>query len=144
MIPIQTILAPIDFSDKSQHAAEFAAWLAAHHKAALYLLYVTDPVSNIGCVGNGYVKAAQQSSIPEKLAQLSAIISRKVEDAIPVHAIQMAGTPVHQVILDKARDLEVDLIVMPAPGHKGLGSFFKKSVTALIIQRARCHVFLVR
>jgi universal stress protein A len=144
MIPIQTILAPIDFSDKSEHAAEFAAWLAVHHEAELYLLYVTDPVSNIGCVGNGYVKVAQQSSIPEKLAQLSAIISRKVEDAIPVQTIQMAGTPVHQVILDKARDLEVDLIVMPTPGRRGLGSILKKSVTALVLQQAPCHVFFVR
>ena len=144
MIPIQTILAPIDFSDKSEHAAEFAAWLAVHHKAELYLLYVTDPVSTIGCVGNGYVKAARQSSIPEKLAQLSAIISRKVEDAIPVQAIQMAGTPVHQVILGRARDLGVDLIVMPTPGQRGLGSFFKKNVTALVMQQAPCHVLFVK
>ena len=143
MISIPTILAPIDFSDRSQHAAEFAASLAGQHQAKLYLLYVTDPVSNIGCVGTGFVKAAQQSSIPEKLAQLSASISQKVEEAIDVEAIQMAGTPVHQVILEKARDLTVDLIVMPAPGRKGLGSLFKKNVTALVMQHAPCHVFFV-
>ena len=137
-------MAPIDFSDKSQHAAQFAASLAVHHQAKLYLLYVADPVSNIGCVGTGFVKAAQQSTIPEKLAQLSDMISQKAEEAIVVEAIQMAGTPVHQVVIDSARNLEVDLIVMPAPGHQGLGSFLKKSVTALVIQRARCHVFLVR
>ena len=144
MIAIQTILTPIDFSKKSRRAAECAASLAVHHQAKLYLLYVTDPVSNIGCVGTGYVKAAQQSTIPEKLAQLSDLISQKVEEEIAVEAIQMAGTPVHQVILKKTRDLKVDLIVMPAPGHKGLGSLFKKNVTALVMQHAPCHVFFVR
>ena len=144
MIAIQTILAPIDFSDRSQHAAEFAASLAVHHKAKLYLLYVSDPVSNIGCVGTGFVKAVQQSTIPEKLAQLTNIISQKIEAAIAVEAVQMAGTPVDQVILEKARDLKTDLIVMPAPGRKGLGSFIKKNVTVLMMQHAPCHVFLVR
>ena len=144
MIPLRTILAPIDFSDNSRHAAEFAASLAVHHQAKLYLLYVADPVSNIGCVGTGFVKAVQQSTIPEKLDELSAAISQKVDEAIAVEAIHAAGTPVHQVIIDIARDLEADLICMPAPGHKGMGSFFKKSVTALVMQHAPCHVFFVR
>ena len=141
---LQIILAPIDFSDKSRRAAEFAASLAVHHKAELHLLYVADPVSTIGCVGDGFVKAAQQSTIPEKLAQLSAGISQKAEEAIAVEAIQMAGTPVHQIILEKARALKVDLIVMPAPGHKGMGSFFKKNISILVLQHSPCHVFFVK
>ena len=144
MIPIQTVLAPIDFSDSSRYAAEFAASLAVHHHAKLYLLYVTDPVSNIGCVGSGFLKAVQQSTIPEKLAQLSTAISQKVDDAIAVEAIQMAGTPVHQVVIDIAGNLEVDLIVMQAPGCRGMGSILKKSVAALVLQQAPCHVFFVR
>lgn len=144
MISIQTILAPINFSDKSKRAAEFAASLAVHHKAELYLLYVADPVSTIGCVGDGFVKAAQQSTIPEKLAQLSDMISQHVAEAITVEAIQMAGTPVHQVIIEKAGDLQVDLIVMPVPGQRGMGSFFKKNSSALVMQHAPCHVFFVR
>ena len=144
MISIQTILVPIDFSDKSFNAAEFAASLALEHEAKLYLLHVTDPIPNIGRIGAGFHEAVQQINIPEKLAQLSKIISRKIKEEIPVEEIQIAGTPLHQVIVAKARDLGVDVIVMPATGPRGLGSIFKKNVTALVMQHAPCHVLFVR
>ena len=144
MISIQTVLAPIDFSDKSLNAAEFGASLALEHNAKLYLLHVTDPIPNIGRIGAGFHEAVQQINIPEKLAKLSEIISQKIKEEISVEEIHIAGTPVHQVIMDKARDLGVDVIVMPAPGPRGLGSFFKKNVTALVMQHAPCHVWFVK
>jgi nucleotide-binding universal stress UspA family protein len=144
MISIQTILAPIDFSDKSLRAADFAASLAVEHKAKLYLLHVTDPIPNIGRIGAGFHEAVQQINIPEKLAQLSAIISQKIKEEISVEEIQIAGTPVHQVIVDKAKGLGVDVVVMPAPGPRGMGSFFKKNVAALVLQHAPCHVWFVK
>ena len=144
MISIRAVMAPIDFSDQSQGAAEFAAGLAMEHKAKLYLLHVTDPIPNIGRIGAGFHEAVQQSNIPEKLVQLSEIISKEIKEAIPVEEIHIAGTPVHRVIVDKARDLAVDVIVMPVPGPRGMGSFFKKNVTALVLPYAPCHVFLVR
>lgn len=144
MTSIQTILVPIDFSDKSLNAAEFAASLAQAHKAKLYLLHVTDPIPNIGRIGAGFQEAVQQINIPEKLAQLSNIISQKIKEEISVDEIQIAGTPVHQVIVAKARDLGVDVIIMPAPGPRGMGSFFKKNVSTLVMQHAPCHLLFVR
>ena len=144
MFSIQTILAPIDFSDKSNHAADFAAWLAVEHRARLCLLHVTDPIPNIGRIGAGFQEAVQQSNIPEKLVKLSALISQNVKDEITVEEIHIAGTPVHQVIVDKAADLGVDVVVMPASGPKGMGSFLKKNIAALVMQQAPCHVLLVR
>jgi nucleotide-binding universal stress UspA family protein len=144
MISIQTILAPIDFSDKSLRAAELAASLAVDHKAKLYLLHVTDPLPNIGRIGAGFQEAVQQINIPEKLAQLSAVISENIKEEISVEEIQIAGTPVHRVIVDKAGDLGVDVVVMATPGPRGMGSFLKKNVAALVMQQAPCHVLFVR
>lgn len=144
MIAIQAVMAPIDFSEKSQQAAEFAAFLAVKHRAKLYLLHVTDPIPNIGRIGAGFQEAVQQSNIPEKLARLSETVSREIREAIPVEEVHLAGTPVHQVIVDKARHLAVDVIVMPAPGPRGMGSFFKKNVAALVLQHAPCHVLFVK
>ena len=144
MDSIQTILVPVNFSAKSGWAADFAASLAVKHNAKLYLLYVTDPIPNIGRIGAGFHEAVQQTNIPEKLAQLSEIISQGIKDNIPVEEIHIVGTPVHRVIVDKARDLEVDVIVMPAPGHRGLGSFFRKNIAALVSQQAPCHVLFLK
>ena len=38
----------------------------------------------------------------------------------------------------------VDVIVMPAPGPRGLRSFLKKNVAALVLQHAPCHVLFVK
>lgn len=144
MFAIQIILVPVDFSAKSNRAAEIAASLAVKHNAKLYLLYVTDTIPNIGRIGAGFHEAVQQAKIPQKLAQLSEIVSRGIKKTIPVEEIHIAGTPVHQVIVQKARGLAVDVIVMPAPDPRGLGSFLKKNVAALVLQHAPCHVLLVR
>lgn len=144
MTSIQTILVPVDFSDKSNHAAQFAASLVMEHKARLYLLHVTDPIPNIGRIGAGFHEAVQQANIPEKLAKLSEIISQAIKETIPVEEIHIVGTPVHQVILEKAKGLSVDVIVMPAPGAKGLGSVFKKNVAALVFQQTPCHVLFIK
>ncbi len=144
MISIQVILAPVDFSEKSLRAARLAASLAVENRAKLYLMHVIDPMPNIGRIGAGFREAVQQMSIPEKLARLSEIISRKIKEELSVEQIQVVGTPVHQVIVDKAGGLGVDVIVMPAPGPRGLGSFLKKNVAALVLQNAPCHVLFVK
>lgn len=144
MTEFNTILVPVDFSDRSNQAAEFGASLAMAHKAGLYLLHVTDPIPKIGRIGAGFSEAVQQANIPEKLAKLSEIISDGVKAAITVKEIHISGTPVHRVIVEKAADLGVDLIVLPAPGPKGLGSFLKKNVVELVMQQASCHVLFMR
>ena len=144
MFSIQIILAPVNFSAKSGRAAEIAASLAVKHNARLYLLYITDPIPNIGRIGAGFHEAVQQASIPEKRAQLSEIVSQGIKATIPVEEIHIAGTPVHQVIVQKAKGLAVDVIVMPAPGPRGLRSFLKKNVAALVLQHAPCHVLFVK
>lgn len=144
MNSFKSILVPVDFSDRSNHAAEFGASLAVAHKARLYLLHVTDSIPKIGRIGAGFTEAVQQTKIPEKLVKLSEIISNGVKETIPVEEIHIAGTPVHQVILEKASGLEVDVIVMPAPGPTGLGSFLKKNVAALVMQHTPCHVLFVK
>lgn len=60
-----------------------------------------------------------------------------------LNSIHITGTPVHRVIVEKAGDLGVDLIVLPAPGPKGLGSFLKKNIAALVMQQSLCHVMLI-
>ena len=144
MFSIESILAPVDFSDNSDRAAVWAASLAVKHSAKLYLLHVTDPIPNIGRIGAGFQEAVQQSNIPEKLAKLPEIISQGIKKTVSVEEIHITGTPVHRVIVEKAGDLGVDLIVLPAPGPKGWGSFLKKNVATLVTQQSPCHVLLIK
>jgi nucleotide-binding universal stress UspA family protein len=49
-----------------------------------------------------------------------------------------------RVIVEKARELRADVIVMPAQKRKHWLRFFKENVMQRVIQDAPCSVFAVR
>ena len=63
---------------------------------------------------------------------------------IEVEEIQVTGIPVYRVVVEKARQLSVDVIVIALPERKGWVHFFKKNITAQVIRTAPCSVFVVR
>ena len=78
------------------------------------------------------------------MAKLPEIISRGIRETVHVEEIHITGTPIHRVIVEKAADLGADMIVLPAPGPKGFGSFLKKNVATLVLQQSPCHVLLIK
>jgi len=145
MIIIRNILVPIDFSEASLYAARYAASLAQAHEARLYLLHIKEPFPAHGRIVAGSLENVQKHHIEKEKNQLSRVIPPELKNAIAIQEIQVTGMPVHRVIVEKARNLGVDVIVMAAPDRKGLMRFFKtKDITERIIQDAPCSVFVIR
>jgi len=59
MISIQNILVPVNFSEASQYAAEYAASLAQAHRARLYVLHVKEPFPVHGRIAAGSLENVQ-------------------------------------------------------------------------------------
>lgn len=142
---IRNILVPVSFSEASLHAAKYAASLAQAHKAKLYVLHVKEPFPAHGRIVAGSLENVQKHRIEKEKTQLSRVISSELKNSIAIQEIQVTGMPVHRVIVEKARNLGVDVIVLAAPDHKGRMRFFKKKdITEQIIQDAPCSVFVIR
>ena len=142
---IRNILVPVDFSEASLYAASYAASLAQVHKARLYLLQVKEPFPAHGRIGAGSLENVQKHHIEKEKTQLSKVIPLALKNSIAIQEIQVTGMPVHRVIVEKARNLGVDVIVMAASDRKGLMRFFKtKDITEQIIDNAPCSVFFIR
>ena len=75
---------------------------------------------------------------------LSGLIPDSVKNSIAVEYIQVTGLPMARVIVEKARRLDVDVIVLPAQRPRGWLRFFKENVLQRVIQNAPCSVFVVR
>jgi len=144
MINIQNIMVPVDFSEASQYAAEYAASLAQAHTARLYVLHVKEPFPVHGRIVAGSLENVQEHRIENEKTQLSKIIPMKLKNSISVEEIQVSGIPIQRVIIEKARNLNVDVIVMASQNRTGLMRFIKKDITAQVMQNAPCSVFMVR
>ena len=144
MINIQNILVPVNFTKASLCVASYAASLAQAHKARLYVLHVKEPFPVHGRIVAGSLEDVQKHRIIKEQTVLSKVIPAKVKDSIVVEEIAVTGIPIHRVIVEKAMEFKVDIIVMASQDRQGWVRFFKKNITAQVIRNAPCSVFVVR
>ena len=144
MIQIQNILVPVDFTKSSLYAAGHAASLARKYNARLYVLHVKEPFPVHGRIVAGSLEDVQKHRMIEEQTQLSEVIPAEFKNTIAVEEIQVSGIPVYRVIVEKARQFSVDVIVMASQDRKGWARFFKKNITAQVICNSPCSVFVVR
>jgi nucleotide-binding universal stress UspA family protein len=140
---IKHILVPIDFSDCSKKALQYAVPLAKEHEAALTLLYVVPPAYGAGEYGGidyAQLEAGMREGGEKELAKL-AMDERRGE--ISVDALVRVGSPGVNII-EVARSLPADLIVISTHGRTGLKHILLGSVAEHVVQRASCPVFVVR
>jgi nucleotide-binding universal stress UspA family protein/quercetin dioxygenase-like cupin family protein len=141
MTSIQTILHPTDFSDNSRPAFQTACSLARDHNATLVLLHVMPPS----------VAALLPEPLPNPLQPVEAQPSYKgrclwpqpPDPRVRVEHRLAEGDPPAEV-LNLARALRCDLIVMGTHGRTGLDRLLTGSVAEEVLRKSTCPVLLVK
>ena len=142
---IERILCPVDFSEFSQTAYDYAQSLAWHYKATLFLQHVIDSLAPYRCY------YAFPEGYDESLRSLSAGAERQLQEFAETHSQQFIqpqcrvddGAPA-DLILSVAEVQAVNLIVMGTHGVRGIDRLVLGSVTDKVLRRARCPVLAVR
>jgi nucleotide-binding universal stress UspA family protein len=146
MPQIESILCPVDFSEFSVNAYEYAQSLAWHYKAALFLQHVLYPLhSSFAAYGSdtdSYEKGCRQlrADAEEKLQEF---VRRHARTEIRPQCVVQDGW-VTDLILSLAEARAVNLIVMGTHGLRGIDRLMVGSVTERVLRRARCPVLAVR
>jgi nucleotide-binding universal stress UspA family protein len=144
MISLKTILAPVDFSERSTHAAEHAVALASHFRAKVVLTHVIppSPMEYAAFEGGYYTGATWPSDRELQLTvekQLQALADKvRVESDIQTRIL--TGDPA-QEIERLAQELKADLLVMSTHGYGPFRRFILGSVTAKVLHDVSCPVF---
>ena len=141
-VTLERILVPVDFSACSLDALEYAAVVAQQAKASLMLLHVLEPVS-YGLdfpLGHSRTREQVRETWTKRLEELAA--SLRVRQ-VPVESQLRGGHPADS-ILDSARSLPCDLIVMGTHGRRGISHAFSGSVAEAVLRKASCPVLTVR
>jgi nucleotide-binding universal stress UspA family protein len=114
-----TILVPTDGSDAASAAAEGALALARRFNAKLYVVHVLD-------LGNLPSETAEKAQVPDDLVRhaeelVATVVDLATDTGLEAHAeVVEAHEPVHEVLVNYARDHDVDCIVMGTHGRSGL------------------------
>ena len=140
---LKRILVPIDFSDCSKKALQYALPLAKEHQAAVTLLYVVPPAYGAGEYG-GMDYAQLETSMSEGGSkELLKLAMDEVRGQVSADTLVRVGSPALNIV-EVARTLPADLIVISTHGRTGLKHVLLGSVAEHVVQRAPCPVFVVR
>jgi len=141
-VTLERIIVPVDFSDCSLDALEYAVVVAQQSKASLMLLHVLEPVS-YGLdfsFGESQTREQERESWTKRLAEL--VFSHQ-HSHVPMESQLRGGLPADS-ILDSARTLPCDLIVMGTHGRRGISHTISGSVAEAVLRKALCPVIAVR
>lgn len=139
------VMAAVDLSDEANQVLDEAKRVAGDHGAKLSLISVVKPLTQVygGLDMAAYTQASvnfereAQNQAVEQLKSLGAGIGVAEED---VHAI--IGAPAPQIV-DTAKDLGVDLIVIGSHGKHGLGLLLGSTANG-VLHHAQCDVLTIR
>lgn len=139
---IRRILAPVDFSDCSLEALEYAVQVAKQFGAALTILHVAEPVAyGLDFTLAGAEQGRELRARWEvRLKDLAVLLERQ---GLPAEPLLSGGVP-GDGILARACERACDLIVMGTHGRRGVSQLVSGSVAAAVLRRADCPVLTVK
>ena len=142
---IKRILVPVDFSNSSLKALEYALAVAKTFKAEVVVLYVVEPVyySAPDLTGGAETMATlmdEQRRLGRQ--QLLRLEQRYGKAGVPLRGVLETGTA-YRAIADAAQALKADLIVMGTHGRTGVSHLLVGSVAERVVRTAPCPVLTV-
>ena len=145
VMPIfKKILSPIDFSEPSQAALETASALASSLGAELLLVHIvpaiSDLPSDVSVLKEGEYDEALHKDAENRLAQMAQKLSL---DGIKATSATGTANDTAMEIIRVGEENGVDLIVIATHGMTGLRKLVFGSVTAKIVNEAKCPVLIM-
>ncbi len=146
---IRKVVTPVDFSDNSKFIAESAAYIAGRFGAEMDLIFV---VQNFEDYSGFFVP---QMTMPNLESELLESAEKKMADfcsefeqictksGVTALAHKVFMGEVSEKIVDYAKEIEADMIVMGTHGYKGLEKIMFGSVAAKVVRNAPCPVMTI-
>jgi universal stress protein A len=141
---LKKILVPLDFSDCSKKALQYAVPFAKQFNARMIFLHVLpihfatgwgiDPVT---------YPVIEEDLRKDSETRLTTLVQETVPSEIPVQIEVRHGVPSAEIV-NAAKEMAADVIVMSTHGHTGRIHAFIGSVAGDVVRLAPCPVLMVR
>ena len=135
----KSVLIPVDF-DELSYSAIAPAKEFVEAETALMLIHVltplhpADPAAMWNTLDDGQRKQKVEDFLAQKLGEMG---YKKVKIQVAI------GDPSTEII-DYAKEISADLIVLPSHGRKGISRFLLGSVTERVVRLSPCPVLVLK
>ena len=144
-IELGRILVPIDFSEHSKKALQYAIPFAEQFKASIDLLYVVEPTVYPADFSFGQVAFP---SVEDELRQrgaeeLGSLVRNEIGKRVNARRAVRTGKAFNEID-QYATEENVDLIIIATHGHSGMEHVLFGSTAEKVVRYAPCPVLVVR
>ncbi len=143
---IKHILVPIDFSHNSKAALSYSSDFAGKFNAEIHLLYVIEPIIYAPDFSLGQITMPSvETGDLEKRAyeELQSLANSGIPSSIKSSVTVSIGKPFTEII-DYAKKLNIDLIIISSHGHSSVESILFGSTSEKVVRKAPCPVLTLR
>ena len=127
----RTILCSVGAHESSRVVAQFAAELAAHHKASLILQHVIKPQEKSEVLAG--------KSLDEIESDLLMLVPANMRQRIAIQTIVVPGDPTEE-LLYQSNAQQADLIVLGAQGASAFAAITRHGVVYKVLAHSHCPV----
>ena len=136
------ILVPVDFSAGTTKVLQYAAAFAREYKALITLLHV------VVADGSHAQRNMSRQRLIEEMSEAGEAQLRKLADVIwgeeiTTDIVVAAGKPYLQIV-NEAKEMNSDMIIMASHGVVGSWGLFRRNTTAKVVRYAPCPVLVVQ
>jgi nucleotide-binding universal stress UspA family protein len=134
------LLFPTDGSDGAAAVFDHALDVAEAHDATVHVLNVADTTRESVTQVRGQVVDALERAGAETVRDAA---TRGSDRGVPTVTEVLQGEP-YRTIVDYAETYDIDLVIMPTHGRRGLQRFLLGSTTERVVRRSEVPVLTVR
>ena len=142
MRKVRTVLVPVDFTESSHRALDYALLLADCIGASIVLLHVVERIYAEGFLDTPAKRNVRMEAHRGAREKLDAVAESKSDRLVPIRHVVHHGVPEYE-ILRLAESMDVNLIVLGRPPRNPLSRLVFGSVTRAVVDAAPCPVVVV-
>lgn len=143
---VKRVLVPVDFSEPSKSALQYAQSLGKQLGAALTLIHVVEPFwypHDWDYVPGFEGKIGTEAREKEARKRLAGLATELVDSSVPTEPCVRVGTPWNEIV-SAAENLDADLIIIGTHGRTGLKHVVMGSTAERVVRHAHCPVLVAR
>ena len=149
MTPLKKVLCPIDCSEGSRSALDYALFVSKHFSAELHVLHAWHVAHHVRPDLSVWAEAHGQQPITNVVASAAkaetekflASLDEATRRTIKVHVEEGEAW---RLIVDRARNGHFDMVIMGTHGRSGIAHLAIGSVAEKVVRHAPCPVLTVR
>ncbi len=142
MKTIQKIVVPVDFSEITDNLVAYACYVAERLGAVIYFFHVVEPYPADAMIGAPFAAEYRDKINVASRKKMNNLVHDNQEHCPGCTGRMEAGEPVEKIV-EFAKEINSDLIIISTHGAKGLEKILLGSVVEEVLKQAHCPVLIM-